>query len=273
LTYSDIESALDSKELMAMLTYQRTLLSAMWDFVSDLMDLKTEEKDPRKLLKMLLLDGWIDDKGRITNKDGELTLVFKEVRRFNAQQSMNMIKNLNPDIDKTKLDVAEATSVEELVTATNKSLKLTETVMIKNHYNNNTAAAEKKCNTAKEVVDNSYMQAHNLLLRMTCNAMGKYVKKNKSDIVSVALILTFATEGDKEAFRSISKECGVRAQPSQSKSYIEQKGMIRALYKVFISKDGGDHFPCCQNKLKEAHTKKIQLYSTRPSVTGGRIST
>jgi hypothetical protein len=114
--------------------------------------------------------------------------------------------------------------------------------MIKNYYNNNTAAAEKKCNTAKEVVDNSYVQAHNLLLRMTCNAMRKSVKKNKSDVISVALILTFATEGDKEAFRSISKECGVRAQPSLPKGYIEQKGMIMALFKAFISKDGGDHW-------------------------------
>ena len=38
---------------------------------------------------------------------------------------MNRIKNLNPDIERTKIDVEEATSVEELVTATNKSLKLT----------------------------------------------------------------------------------------------------------------------------------------------------
>ena len=71
----------------------------------------------------------------------------------------------------------------------------------------------------------------NLLLRMTVNAMGKAVKKNKSDIVTVALIMTFATEGDKEAFRSISKDCGVRAQPSLPKGYIEQKGMIMTLLK------------------------------------------
>ena len=70
---SEAESALDSAELKAMLTDQKTLLSAMGDFVLDLMDLKTEEKDSRKLLKMLLLDGWIDDKGMITNKDSELT--------------------------------------------------------------------------------------------------------------------------------------------------------------------------------------------------------
>jgi hypothetical protein len=184
--------------------------------------------------------------------------------------------------------VVEATTVEELVTATNVSLKITVTVLnklinssaetrgrineakqkqiradlvnehlkllghdldlqdcnktnaweisafakdktIKNHYKNNTAEANKKCNTAKELADNKYMQAHNLLLRMTCNAMGKSVKKNKAEIVSVALILTFATEGDKEAFRSIAKDCGVRAQPSLPKGYIDQKAGIMAL--------------------------------------------
>jgi hypothetical protein len=86
--------------------------------------------------------------------------------------------------------------------------------MIQNLFLKNTDVAEKKYNTTKEVVDNSYMQAHNLLLRMTVNAMGKSVQKNKSDIVTVALILTYATEGDKEAFRSISKDCGVTTKPS-----------------------------------------------------------
>jgi hypothetical protein len=67
----------------------------------------------------------------ITNKDSKLTLVWKEVRRFNSQQSMNRIKNRNPDIKRTKIAVAEATTVEELVTATNVSLKITETVLNK----------------------------------------------------------------------------------------------------------------------------------------------
>ena len=119
---TEAESALDSEELKAMLVDQKTLLFAMGGFVLEII---TEETDPRKLPKVLLLEGWIDDKGMITNKDSELTLVWKEVRRFNAQQSMNRIKNLNPDIERTKIDVVEATSVEELVTATNKSLKLT----------------------------------------------------------------------------------------------------------------------------------------------------
>ena len=91
LSSTEAEGALESEELKAMLTDQRTLLAAMGNYVSDLMEIKTDEKDPRKLLKMLLLEGWMDEKGRITNNDNELTLVWKEVRRFNAQQSMNLV--------------------------------------------------------------------------------------------------------------------------------------------------------------------------------------
>ena len=91
-------------------------------------------------------------------------------------------------------------------------------------------------------MDNKYVQGHNLLVRMTINAMGKTVKANKAGVVTVPLIMTFATEGDKEAFRTIAKECGVRAQPSLPKGYIEQKGMIMNLYNAPISKNGGDNW-------------------------------
>ena len=57
LSTTEAESALDSDELKGMLADQRTLFTAMGDYVSDLIDVKTEEKDPRQLLKMLLLDG------------------------------------------------------------------------------------------------------------------------------------------------------------------------------------------------------------------------
>jgi hypothetical protein len=297
----EAEKALDTEDLKGMLVDQRAVLAAMGDYVSELTGVPTEEKDPRKLLKLLLVEGWIDSKGRISNKEDESILVWKEVRKFNTQQSLNMIHNLNPDLERTEIDEVKATTVAELVDATNKSLKITETVlnklidnsaetknrvseaeqkqvradleneylkllghdldlkdcnksnaweisafakdkMIKNYYSSNKDAADKKCDTAKEVVDNKYVQAHNLLIRMTINAMGKTVKANKAGVVTVALIMTFATEGDKEAFRTIAKDCGVRAQPSLPKGYIEQKGMIMNLYKAHISKNGGDNW-------------------------------
>ena len=47
LSEPDAKNALESVELKAMLTDPRPVLAAMGDYVSDLMDLKTEEKDPR----------------------------------------------------------------------------------------------------------------------------------------------------------------------------------------------------------------------------------
>ena len=52
LTATEAESALDDDELKGMLADQRILLTAMGDYVSDLIDVKTEEKDPRQLLKI-----------------------------------------------------------------------------------------------------------------------------------------------------------------------------------------------------------------------------
>jgi hypothetical protein len=54
---TEAESALDSEELKAMLVDQKTLLSVMWGFDSEIADLITEETDPRKLLKVLLMEG------------------------------------------------------------------------------------------------------------------------------------------------------------------------------------------------------------------------
>ena len=46
---TEAESALNSEELKAMLVNQKTLLSAMGGFISEITDLITEETDPRKL--------------------------------------------------------------------------------------------------------------------------------------------------------------------------------------------------------------------------------
>ena len=58
-------------------------------------------------------------------------MITKKTLRLNVQQSMNRINNLNPDIERTKNAVVEATTVEEFVTATNASLKLRETFLNK----------------------------------------------------------------------------------------------------------------------------------------------
>ena len=47
--------------------------------------------------------------------------------------------------------------------------------------------------------------------------------------------MTFATEGDKEAFRSFGKDCGINIKPSLPKGYIDQKTLTMNLYKKIHS--------------------------------------
>ena len=80
------EATLESGELKAMLYKQWSVLAAMSDYIADLMN----EKNLRELLKVLLLEGWIDEKGMDKINTNKLNLAWKEMRKFNAQQSMNL---------------------------------------------------------------------------------------------------------------------------------------------------------------------------------------
>ena len=91
--------------------------------------------------------------------------------------------------------------------------------------------SDRSLTTAKELGDNKYPLAHNLMVRMTINAMGKAVKKNDKGVTSVAVLLTFSTVSDKEQFRSIAKDIGMTTKPSVPKSYLDQKGMVMNMYR------------------------------------------
>ena len=124
--------------------------------------------------------------------------------------------------------------------------------MIKNYYEANKEAADKTVTSPKEMVENRYVLTNNLLVRMTVNAMGKKVTKNDKGLTTVALLLTFSSVSDKEAFRSVAKDCGVRTSPSVPKGYIEQKSMIMKLYRELLDKNG------------ETHWVKVDVRPTRP---------
>ena len=299
ITETEAEDALATNVLVDLLKDHGADLANMVPYVEELTASKAVAKEPRELLKALMMEGYMDTDGLVTSKDNEKSLVWKAVRRFNSVLGKNLVDSLTPELDSVKLDEIKGTTVPEIIAATNKELKKTESAlnqlidsnnkkskriaeaeqkvirndlsqehlrllahdldlkacnknnaweiaayakqeMIKNHYLANKAEADKTPGTAKEAADNSYLQAHSLMQRMTLTAMGKSVKKNHNDVVTVPLILTFATEGDKEAFRSIGKDCGVTIKPSLPKGYIDQKGLIMNLYKKIYSKPGKD---------------------------------
>ena len=83
--------------------------------------------------------------------------------------------------------------------------------------------AKKNCSTGKEFSENVYLQAHSLISRMTITAMGKAVKQNKKGTTTVSLLLTYATEHDKDRFQHIAKDYGIGTKPSIPKQYADQK--------------------------------------------------
>ena len=89
------EEALEGATLKDMLKDQGPLLASMTAYVEELTENKVTEKDPRRLLKMLLMGGYMDEEGLVTNNENEKSLIWKDVKRFNASQSMNLINNHN----------------------------------------------------------------------------------------------------------------------------------------------------------------------------------
>ena len=296
---TEAEKALDASVIKELLKDQGPLLASMGPYVEELTASKTAAKEPREFLKVLLMEGYMDENGLITSNDNEKSLVWKAVRKYNSSLGKNLVDSLTPELDSVKIEEIKGATVPELIAATNKELKKTETalnqlinssskknkrlneaeqkiirndlslehlrllahdldlktckknnaweiaafaknIMINNHYLANKDEADKKPSTAKEIADNSYMQAHSLMQRMTLTAMGKTIKKNQNNIETVPLILTFATEGDKEAFRSFGKDCGITIKPSLPKGYIDQKGLIMSLYKKIYSRPGNE---------------------------------
>ena len=67
----------------------------------------------------------------IKNNYGELTLVWKEIRKFNIQQSINIVMNLSPDVEEAKIDDISAQTVPKLIAEVNKVLRISESVLNK----------------------------------------------------------------------------------------------------------------------------------------------
>ena len=91
----EAEKALETTVLKDLLKDQGHVLANLNAFACELMQEEVAEKDPRKLMKILLIEGWLTEEGMVGTKTNELTLLWKAVGDFNTSQCNNMIKNLN----------------------------------------------------------------------------------------------------------------------------------------------------------------------------------
>ena len=273
LTEDDADRALDSEVITKMLTEQATILQSLNGYASDLMGKEISHRDPKVILKTLMLEGWLDNEGRVTSKEGDLTVIWKDIKVFNNDQSRALVNGMTPDIDEIEIGEITGDSCVDLAKDFNLKMKVVENTTNKlikntiktkekiseneqkliradlekehlkllghdlnlerctktnaweisyfarNELTKNFAAkhpeeANKNCSTGKDISENVYLQTHNLISRMTITAMGKAVKKNNKGITTVSLLLTFATEHNKDRFQNIAKDYGIGTKPS-----------------------------------------------------------
>ena len=130
----DAENALETTTVKTMLKDQGHIFANLNACVCELMQQEVAEKDPRKRMKLLLVEGWMTDQGMVGTKTNELTLLWTAARDFKTSQCNNIIKNLNPDAPDAKIDKIEADTVEDLVIKTNAALKISEGAIKGSHH-------------------------------------------------------------------------------------------------------------------------------------------
>ena len=139
LSKADATSVMEGTLITSMLVEHTSTFVNMEGYAKDLLDLRSlEEPNPKVILKQLLIEGWMDDQGRISTKEGELNHIWKKIRAYNMAISANLARNIIPELDLTEIEPLEATTVAELVKATNKALK------INNEYLKNIADTNNK---------------------------------------------------------------------------------------------------------------------------------
>ena len=94
-------------------------------FAKDLLDKTTlVDNDPSAILKLMLVEGWLDAQGMICSKEGDMNLLWKQIRAYNSALNTNLAKNILPDLAIKVVGALEASSVEDLCKQTNEALKI-----------------------------------------------------------------------------------------------------------------------------------------------------
>ena len=125
LSETDATAVLEGALITSMLVDHASTFTNMEGYAKDLLDVHSiEDINPKAILKLLLIEGWLDDQARISTKEGELTLIWKQIRAYNTAVSANLARNIIPELDITEIEPLAATTVAELVKKTNKALKI-----------------------------------------------------------------------------------------------------------------------------------------------------
>ena len=125
LTDKEAIDILESVEFKAMLEDNKHIFSNIEEYAKDLLNTsRLVDTDPTAIIKTMLIEGWVDKAGMICNKEGEMNLLWKQIRAYNSALSMNLANNIIPDLAISEVGPVDASELEDLVRQTNEALKL-----------------------------------------------------------------------------------------------------------------------------------------------------
>ena len=125
LTDKEAIDILESVEFKAMLEDNKHIFSNIEEYAKDLLNTsRLVDTDPTAIIKTMLIEGWVDKAGMISYKEGEMNLLWKQIRAYNSALSMNLANNIIPDLAISEVGPVDASELEDLVRQTNEALKL-----------------------------------------------------------------------------------------------------------------------------------------------------
>ena len=77
-----------------MLEEHKHIFANFEEFAKDLLNTtRLVDTNPSAILKLMLVEGWVEDVGRISSKEGELSLLWKQIPIYNSALSMSLANN------------------------------------------------------------------------------------------------------------------------------------------------------------------------------------
>ena len=71
-------------------------------YAKDLLQTRSiEDTSPKAILKMLLLEGWLDNEARICTSEGDKIHIWKQIKAYNTAVSANLARNIIPEVEVT----------------------------------------------------------------------------------------------------------------------------------------------------------------------------
>ena len=81
------------------------IFANMEGFAKDLLDKRyLVDNNPNGIIKLMLVEGWLNNGGRISSDEGELNLLWKQIRTYNTAISANLARNIIPDLAITEIE-------------------------------------------------------------------------------------------------------------------------------------------------------------------------